>query len=55
MYNVSYELRMDDFSGRKKELIITAGGENVAPVPIEENIKSEGYLCQKYKNNMTEE
>ena len=27
--------------GRKKELLITAGGENVAPVPVEDNIKAE--------------
>ncbi|ODN00704.1 Long-chain-fatty-acid--CoA ligase ACSBG2 [Orchesella cincta] len=27
-------------TGRIKELLITAGGENVAPVPIEDNIKS---------------
>jgi long-chain-fatty-acid--CoA ligase ACSBG len=28
-------------TGRIKELLITAGGENVAPVPIEDNIKME--------------
>ncbi|EDV26395.1 uncharacterized protein TRIADDRAFT_49993 [Trichoplax adhaerens] len=28
-------------TGRQKEIIITSGGENVAPVPIEEDIKKE--------------
>jgi len=28
-------------AGRMKEVLITAGGENIAPVPIEDNLKSE--------------
>jgi long-chain-fatty-acid--CoA ligase ACSBG len=27
-------------TGRIKEIVITAGGENVAPIPIEDSIKS---------------
>jgi len=33
------ERGMVKITGRYKELIIGAGGENIAPVPIEDNIK----------------
>jgi len=36
-------------TGRYKELIITAGGENVAPVPIEDSVKA---LCPMVSNIM---
>merc|ERR1711998_527804 len=36
-------------TGRYKELIIGAGGENIAPVPLEDNIKK---LCPVISNVM---
>jgi len=36
-------------TGRYKELIITAGGENVAPVPLEDSVKA---LCPALSNVM---
>jgi long-chain-fatty-acid--CoA ligase ACSBG len=34
-----------EITGRIKEIIITAGGENVAPVPIEELFKEICFPC----------
>merc|ERR1719487_1594141 len=40
---------MFKITGRYKELIIGAGGENIAPVPLEDNIKK---LCPAISNVM---
>jgi len=37
-----------EIRGRIKELIITAGGENVAPVPLEDNFKEICTVCANY-------
>ena len=40
-----FDGRFLKITGRIKELIITAGGENVAPVPIEDTFKEECPAC----------